>query len=106
MATAGSGDVLCGILCGLFGYSKADAPLCAACGAYINGMAGEYAQAQTGPVGMLSSDTVGQIARAVRELTAQQGSGGMITWIFSGEGLYMGLKSIRRAAVLASPPGR
>ena len=72
MATAGSGDVLCGILCGLFGYSKADAPLCAACGAYINGMAGEYAQAQTGPVGMLSSDTVGQIARAVRELTAQQ----------------------------------
>lgn len=64
MATAGSGDVLSGILAGLLGYSELT-PLTAACGAYIAGLAGELAAAEQGEISMLASDTVHQISRAI-----------------------------------------
>jgi len=64
MATAGSGDVLSGILAGLLGYSSVN-PLTAACGAYIAGLAGELAEAEKNPVSMTASDTVEKIPEAV-----------------------------------------
>ncbi len=71
MATAGSGDVLSGILVGLLGYSDA-APLTAACGAYLAGLAGELAEAEKTPIGMLSSDTILKIPAAVRQVMEGQ----------------------------------
>ena len=64
MATAGSGDVLSGILAGLFGYLELT-PKTAACGAYLAGLAGELAERNLGSVSMLASDTVAHIPAAV-----------------------------------------
>lgn len=67
MATAGSGDVLSGILAGLHGYHEISA-LSVACGAYVAGRAGEMAEAAVGQISMVASDTVSQIATAIREI--------------------------------------
>ncbi len=67
MATAGSGDVLSGVLAGLLGYAPMSA-LTAACGAYIAGRAGELAERDVNPISMLSSDTVAHIAEAIGEM--------------------------------------
>ena len=64
MATAGSGDVLSGILAGLLGYAKCE-PLTAACGAFIAGLAGELAEKDLNPISMLASDTVSHIGAAI-----------------------------------------
>ena len=84
MATAGSGDVLSGILAAVCGYipgmeagpapageevQKADLLLAAAAGAYINGRAGELAQKKYGSISMIAGDTVACIADAVMELS-------------------------------------
>lgn len=64
MATAGSGDVLSGILGGVLGYI--DDNLSAACiSAYINGMAGEYAQKKSNDYSMMSGDTVREIQNVI-----------------------------------------
>ena len=68
MATAGSGDVLSGILAGLCGYLPPDA-LTVAAGAYLAGMAGELAQEKGSAVSMVASDTVKEIANALRILS-------------------------------------
>ena len=67
MATAGSGDVLAGVLAGLCGYAPVS-PLMVACGAYVAGRAGEIAQEKVNPVSMLASDTVAHIGEAVSEI--------------------------------------
>lgn len=67
MATAGSGDVLSGILTGIFGYSDLT-PLSAACGAYIAGRAGELAQQENNAISMIASDTVRCIGKAISEI--------------------------------------
>ncbi len=66
MATAGSGDVLSGILTGLLGYAPLT-PQTVACGAYLAGRAGELAEARTNPISMLASDTVHALPDAIRE---------------------------------------
>ena len=71
MATAGSGDVLAGVLAGLCGYHKADA-FTVASGAYLAGVAGELAEEKRGAISMLASDTVNEIANAVCILTKSQ----------------------------------
>lgn len=68
MATAGSGDVLSGVLAALCGYND-DLMLAAAAGAWLNGRAGELAQEAFGPVSMTAGDTAANLPRAVRELT-------------------------------------
>ena len=68
MATAGSGDVLSGILTGLLGYAAADAKS-VACGAYIAGLAGEMAGEEYGNIPMIASDTVKYIPAAISALT-------------------------------------
>ena len=67
MATAGSGDVLSGILAGLCGYLPPNA-LTIAAGAYLAGVAGELAEEKNGAISMIASDTIGEIANAVRVL--------------------------------------
>ena len=71
MATAGSGDVLSGILAGICGYvSDEDLLLGVAAGAYLNGLAGELAARDIPPVSMISGDTVKHIPEAVRTILA------------------------------------
>ena len=67
MATAGSGDVLSGILAAV---CARDAPLprAAAAGAWLNGRAGEIAQSRMGDVSMTAGDTVQALPEAIREL--------------------------------------
>lgn len=72
MATAGSGDVLSGILAGLLGYSPVS-PLTAACGAYLAGLAGELAQGASNPISMVASDTVAKIGPALSLMLEAQG---------------------------------
>lgn len=64
MATAGSGDVLSGVLAGLLGYLPPDVRT-VALGAYLCGLAGEFAARDKGEISMLASDTVAHLPEAV-----------------------------------------
>lgn len=65
MATAGSGDVLSGIITGFLGYidDEFDA---ARISAFVNGVAGELAAKDEGEISMTSSDTIKHIASAIK----------------------------------------
>ena len=65
MATAGSGDVLSGIITGINSQNPSDICLNAACGAFIAGYAGELAEKEKNAVSMTASDTVANIHKAV-----------------------------------------
>ena len=67
MATAGSGDVLSGILAGMCGYLVSDA-FTIASGAYLAGMAGERAEEKYGAISMVASNTAGEISNALAYL--------------------------------------
>ena len=67
MATAGSGDVLSGILAATCAYREALVPA-VYYAAYLNGRAGELAEAEVGDVSMIASDTVRMIPAAIAEL--------------------------------------
>lgn len=67
MATAGSGDVLSGIISGILGYNK-NIVLAVATGAFVNGLAGEIAQKEFGDISMISSDTINSIPKAIKEI--------------------------------------
>ena len=64
MATAGSGDVLAGILAGLCAYLPTNA-FTVASGAYLAGMAGERAAEKHGVISMVASNTALEIANAL-----------------------------------------
>lgn len=67
MATAGSGDVLTGIIAGLVaqGYSPAKASLL---GVYLHGMAGDLAAEQLGMESMLASDIISHLPKAIAKI--------------------------------------
>ena len=67
MSTAGSGDVLSGILVGLLGYNEPDI-LSISAGAYLNGLAGELAQKKYTDISMIASDTVKCLPEAIRKI--------------------------------------
>ena len=72
MATAGSGDVLSGILAAAAAVAE---PLeAAAAAAYINGKAGELAQRHSGSVSMTAGDTAGCVGEVVRRLETEETS--------------------------------
>jgi NAD(P)H-hydrate epimerase len=66
MASAGTGDVLTGILVALMGQGFAvwDA---AVLGTYLHGRAGDLAAASVGPISLIASDLVDALPQAVRE---------------------------------------
>lgn len=68
MATAGSGDVLSGVLAGVLGYMDCSTVLAVASASYINGVAGEMAQEEYGDIGMVSSDTARCISKVIKKL--------------------------------------
>lgn len=67
MATAGSGDVLTGIISGLLaqGYSP---QFSAIMGVYIHGVAGDLAEKVHGTYGMTAGDIVDNIGRAIKDI--------------------------------------
>lgn len=67
MATAGSGDVLSGILSALAPNTD-NLTLAAAAAAYINGAAGELAQNKRSDVSMTASDTASCIAEVIESI--------------------------------------
>ena len=67
MATAGSGDVLSGILVGLLGYNNPDI-LTVAAGAYLNGMAGEIAESKYTDISQMAHDTIEFIPEAIKKI--------------------------------------
>ena len=73
MATAGSGDVLAGILAGLCGYLPPTARTIAS-GAFLAGVAGEIAEEEMGSISMLASDTARALPKALLQLTKSNNS--------------------------------
>ncbi len=72
MATAGSGDVLSGILAAAAAFVP-DPLEAAAAAAWINGKAGELAQERMGSVSMNAGDTAGCVAEIVHTLEEEAG---------------------------------
>jgi NAD(P)H-hydrate repair Nnr-like enzyme with NAD(P)H-hydrate dehydratase domain len=70
MATAGSGDVLTGVIASLIGqkFSAIDA---AVLGAHLHGMAGDLAAAAIGPAGIVATDIISHLPQAL----ARRGKG-------------------------------
>ena len=67
MATAGSGDVLSGILVGMLGYCEPSTKIVAAA-SYLAGMAGELAQEKYTDISMKASDTIEMIPEAIKKI--------------------------------------
>ena len=67
MATAGSGDVLSGILVGTLGYNR-PCVLSVAAGAYLAGLAGEIAENKLNDISTKASDTTANIPEAINEI--------------------------------------
>jgi len=68
MATAGSGDVLTGIICGLLarGYSQENACVI---GMYLHGIAGDLAAAELGEESLIASDLINYLPKAFLRIT-------------------------------------
>ena len=67
MATAGSGDVLSGIIAGLMAQGVENTPG-AAMGAYLHGLAGDRAIDQTGIHGLIAGDIIKYLPGAIKEM--------------------------------------
>lgn len=65
MATAGSGDVLAGILSAIAAVHKDKLLLATAGAAYINGYAGEIAEEKSGETSLIASDTASCVKEAI-----------------------------------------
>ena len=68
MATAGSGDVLTGVILGLLAqqYSPADAALV---GVFVHGLAGDFATKKYGEVSLVAGDLINMLGKAFLQLT-------------------------------------
>ena len=68
LATAGTGDILAGVIAGLIaqGMPIADA---AACGVYIHAATGESVKERAGEAGMIASDLLPEIPISIKRLT-------------------------------------
>jgi NAD(P)H-hydrate epimerase len=70
LASAGTGDVLAGVIAGLLsqGMTLEDS---AALGVYLHASAGELVRRELGDMGMLASDLLPALPRAIRDLRGQ-----------------------------------
>jgi len=73
MASAGSGDVLTGIIAGLIAQGL-DSETAACLGVYLHGRAGDRARDQWGEWGMRASDLVSEVPRALVDIWRGIGS--------------------------------
>ncbi len=71
MATAGSGDVLSGILAAVCAW-EGNLLRAAAAAAWINGRAGELAQQRYGDISMVAGDTAAQIPEVIKEIRSAE----------------------------------
>lgn len=67
MATAGSGDVLTGIICGLLARGHKQKEACQL-GMYLHGMAGDLAIKETGKESLIASDLIDYLPQAFKRL--------------------------------------
>lgn len=67
MATAGSGDVLAGIIAGYLAQDQ-DQVMAAVMGCYLHGMAGDIAAKEKGTRAMIASDILEAIPRALTQV--------------------------------------
>jgi NAD(P)H-hydrate epimerase len=72
MATAGSGDVLTGLVAALLAQGL-EAFAAAQVGAYVHGLAGDLVKTARGEVGMIASDLVDHLPRALNHLAMGPG---------------------------------
>ena len=68
LATAGTGDVLSGVIAGLMAQGLEPA-VAASCGVYLHGDAGREITTALGNIGMAASDLLPQIPMALQRLT-------------------------------------
>jgi NAD(P)H-hydrate epimerase len=73
LASAGTGDVLTGVIAGLAaqGLSLFDA---AACGVYLHGQAGEMVRQEMGDAGMLAGDLLPVLPKVIMGLKQEEAS--------------------------------
>ncbi len=71
LATAGSGDVLTGLVAGLLAQG-AGSLAAAACAVFVHGLAGDLARDELGPRSMRAGDLAERIPRAMMEVTGQR----------------------------------
>lgn len=70
LATAGSGDVLSGILGAILGYNDYNVKTIATA-AYINALSGKIAMGKYSDIAMIASDTISCIPRAIKEIRSK-----------------------------------
>ena len=71
MATAGSGDVLTGAVAAWMAQLL-DAETAATLAVYLHGLAGDLAETDEGPAGMISTDILNRLGEAALDLTARR----------------------------------
>ena len=71
MATAGSGDVLTGMIAGFMGQglSAVDASIC---GVYLHGLAGDIARDKLGELPMMAMDILNAIPDAIQKVIKEE----------------------------------
>ncbi|MDZ4225062.1 MAG: ADP/ATP-dependent (S)-NAD(P)H-hydrate dehydratase, partial [bacterium] len=72
MATAGTGDVLAGMIGGLLAQG-CPPEKAALAGVYLHGLAGDMAAAAMGQKGLIASDVLGYVPKAIREISCHHG---------------------------------
>jgi NAD(P)H-hydrate epimerase len=71
LATAGTGDVLAGMVAGLL--AQGVSPFQAAClGAWLHGAAGQRCEVEIGPAGVIASDLLPRLPEVMNTLRATQ----------------------------------
>ncbi len=75
MATAGSGDVLTGLIAGLLAQSPCGALEATIAGVYLHGMAGDLAADKLGMRSMLASDIIANLSEAILQVGGEAEKG-------------------------------
>ncbi len=75
MATAGSGDVLTGLVAGLLAQSPTDALGATIAGVYLHGLAGDLAADKLGMRSMIASDIIANLSEAILQVGGEEEKG-------------------------------
>jgi len=75
MATAGSGDVLTGLIAGLLAQSPTDALGATIAGVYLHGLAGDIAASKLGQRSLIASDIIANLSEAILAVGGKEEKG-------------------------------